>query len=266
MAKQALCVGINDYPGTNNDLSGCVNDANAWAALLAEHYGFARTDVKILLDAQATKSAIMAGLKALLAKSKAGDILVFMLAGHGTYVADESGDEEDYDEAMCPHDCDRNLILDDELRELFGGMANGVSLTVIADCCHSGTITRAAEGGGGADDRRARFLNPQAIGRKALADPRAAAAKRAAKPTQTAMKEVLLSGCSPTEYSYDARLGDKYHGAMTFHALKAIAAANHKISWADLHTRTRSLLDAARYPQHPQLEGTAANKKKPIFT
>ncbi|WP_349769079.1 caspase family protein, partial [Zoogloea sp.] len=27
MSKKALCIGINDYPGTQNDLSGCVNDA-----------------------------------------------------------------------------------------------------------------------------------------------------------------------------------------------------------------------------------------------
>ncbi len=31
MTKRALCVGINDYPGTNSDLSGCVNDAEDWA-------------------------------------------------------------------------------------------------------------------------------------------------------------------------------------------------------------------------------------------
>jgi hypothetical protein len=27
MAKHALCIGINDYPGTKMDLDGCVNDA-----------------------------------------------------------------------------------------------------------------------------------------------------------------------------------------------------------------------------------------------
>jgi len=32
MAKLALCIGINDYPGTVNDLSGCVNDAQDWSA------------------------------------------------------------------------------------------------------------------------------------------------------------------------------------------------------------------------------------------
>ena len=40
MSKKALCIGINDYPGTDSDLSGCVNDANDWAAELASR-GFA---------------------------------------------------------------------------------------------------------------------------------------------------------------------------------------------------------------------------------
>ena len=34
MANRALCVGINDYPGSNMDLAGCVNDAKDWQALL----------------------------------------------------------------------------------------------------------------------------------------------------------------------------------------------------------------------------------------
>ena len=40
MSKKALCIGINDYPGTDSDLSGCVNDANDWAAELGGR-GFA---------------------------------------------------------------------------------------------------------------------------------------------------------------------------------------------------------------------------------
>jgi len=59
MAKKALCVGINDYPyGDDNDLNGCLNDARDWSTLLKKHFDF--TDVKTLLDAQATKVNIMA--------------------------------------------------------------------------------------------------------------------------------------------------------------------------------------------------------------
>jgi hypothetical protein len=36
-------------------------------------------------------------------------------------------------------------VRDDWLRETFGGLRAGVDFTVIMDCCHSGTITRAIE-------------------------------------------------------------------------------------------------------------------------
>lgn len=275
MAKKALCVGINDYPGDGSDLNGCVNDAKAWAQLLIDQYGFAKNSVMVLTDAQATKANIMAGIKKLLAGAKSGDVLVFQNSSHGTYVADEDGDEERFDEAICPYDCADNLIVDDELRELFGGIGKGVSLTVIADSCHSGTVTRAAvaenlPGHRTPDDRRVRFLHPTLIGRRGVANPwgRAvrAASARAAKYPESKMKDVLLAGCTPNEYSYDALIEGTYHGAMTYYALQAIKAANYQITYAQLHARLRYLLDANGYPQHPQLEGNAKNKKKQIFS
>ena len=54
MAKLGLCIGINDYPGTGSDLSGCVNDANDWAAVL-KWRGFTVTS---LLNRQATGKAM----------------------------------------------------------------------------------------------------------------------------------------------------------------------------------------------------------------
>lgn len=269
MAKRALCVGINDYPGTANDLNGCVNDAKAWSQVLTARYGFPGGDVKVLLDGQATKANIIAGLKALLARAQAGDILVFTNASHGTYVADDSGDEA-YDEAICPYDCDSNLILDDELRELFSGVGAGVSLAVVSDSCHSGTLTRAAvadavPGMRVTDERRVRFLNPAHLRRAVLQDPWTAQPRGKQAYPQSGMKEILFSGCRSSEYSYDARIDGVYHGAMSAMALKAIAE-NPQITWQQLQTRVQSLLDVADYPQHPQLEGGSANKKKPIFT
>ena len=42
------------------------------------------------------------------------------------------------------------------------------------------------------------------------------------------MSHVLLSGCTDHEYSYDAQIGERYHGAMTYHAIKAITDANFR--------------------------------------
>ena len=59
MANRALCVGINDYPGTNMDLAGCVNDAKDWQALL-ERRGY-RVDA--LHDREATRARIVEALR-----------------------------------------------------------------------------------------------------------------------------------------------------------------------------------------------------------
>lgn len=270
MTKKALCVGINDYPYDGSDLNGCVNDAKAWADLLVDNYGFARTDVRLMLDSEATKANIMAVLRDLVTGSKSGDMLVFTNSSHGTYVEDKNGDEEMYDEAMCPYDCADNLIVDDELRDLFTKLQKGVSLTVISDSCFSGTVTRAAvsevfPGMRTPDDRRVRFLNPALMGRAILENPFKAKPKGKTKYPESKMKDTLLSGCTDREYSYDARIGGEYHGAMTYFALQAIKEANYQITFQQLHTRLLYLLDEAGYPQHPQLEGKKANRIKQLF-
>jgi DNA-binding MarR family transcriptional regulator len=271
MSKKALCVGINDYPYDGSDLNGCVNDAHGWADLLLSHYDFVEGDIKLLIDAQATRAAIMAELQALLTGAKADDLLVFTNSSHGTYVADTNGDEPMYDEAICPYDCADNLLIDDDLRELFANLPNGVHLTVISDSCFSGTVTRAAIGENvpglrTPDDRRVRFLSPALRGQEVLENPWKAKPKSKSKYPESKMKEILLSGCSDKEYSYDALIGGTYHGAMTYFALQAIQAAEYKITLQQLHTQLNFLLDDAGYSQHPQLEGSAVNKKRFIFS
>jgi metacaspase-1 len=266
--RRALCVGINDYPYAGNDLNGCVNDAKAWAEILTKNFNFTTSDVKLLLDKQATKKNTLDALKKLLTGASAGDHLVFTNSSHGSYIADKSGDEEKYDEIVCPYDIDDNEIVDDDFRKMFANLPKGVSLTVILDNCFSGTATRAAvadilPGMRTPDDRRVRFLSPALRGLPVLENPWKAQPKTAMKYPQSKMNEVLLSGCSDKEYSYDAYFAGTYHGAMTYYALQAIRSANFQLTYAQLEQRIRNLIED--YPQHPQLEGKSANKKRQIF-
>jgi hypothetical protein len=140
---------------------------------------------------------------------------------------------------------------------------------VILDNCFSGTATRAPiseiiPGMRTPDDRRIRFLSPALRGLPVLQNPWKAKPKRPPKYTEEGMTEILLSGCTDKEYSYDAEIDGKYHGAMTYYALQAIAKAGGKLTYAQLHSRILNLIDD--YPQHPQLEGKRANKKRLIFT
>jgi len=80
------------------------------------------------------------------------------------------------------------------------------------------------------------------------------------------MKDILLSGCSDKEYSYDALIGDTYHGAMTYFAINAIRSLNYDITYQQLYDRLSYTIEDAGYPQHPQLEGKAINKKRRLFS
>lgn len=260
-------MGINDYPGEGNDLNGCINDANDWAGLLTEHFDFPGSDVKIMLDSEATKANVLSGIRDLVAGAQAGDVLVFTNSSHGSYVADTNGDEPKYDEILCPYDIAENVIKDDELRELFAGLPEGISLTVISDSCFSGTVTRAAPLRGVTDDRRVRFLNPRVRGGEELSpeELNRARSKRPEKYPESGMKEVLLSAASDRQYATDAYIEGGYHGAMTYFAIQIIRDANYDITYAELVERLRDLI-AADYSQDPQLEGTDENKRKRIFS
>lgn len=270
MAKKAFCVGINDYPDDGSDLKGCVNDAEAWAALLVDHYDFAKSNITMITDGEAIKQNMIDGIKNLLAGSGAGDVLVFTNSSHGTYCADTSGDEAKYDEAICPFDVKDNLLVDDELRELFAGVGDGVRLTIISDSCFSGTVTRAAIGETSGretpDDRRVRFYNPKLRGGVELPNPWKAKPKREEKFPEESMKEVLLSGCTDKEYSFDARINGTYRGAMSYCAIRAITESDYRLTYSELHERLLFFIEEEGYNQHPRLEGSGANKDRQIFT
>src|SRR5262249_36455697 len=148
--------------------------------------------------------------------AKQGDTLVFSNSSHGSYITDVDGDEAKFDEILCPYDIDSNHLSDDELRELITGVEVDINLTVILDNCFSGTATRAiVEGIKTPDDRRRRFLSPSLYKRRTLSNPFLIQAKvksiKKNKFPEEGMKEVLLTGCSDKEYSYDAVFNGVYH-------------------------------------------------------
>jgi hypothetical protein len=272
VAKRALCVGINNYPIDGADLAGCVNDARAWAGLLVERFDVPRSRVKVVTDRRATRKAILTGIKDMIAGSSAGDVLVFTNSSHGSYIPDTEDDEPDgYDETLCPWDVKGAQITDDELREILGEIPRGVRFTMISDSCHSGSVARARldeaiPGYRTRDQRRVRFLNPALVRRTRLV-PNVRRTKPSGRiGTIAAERYVLISGCRDDEYSYDAKIGGTFHGAMTYHAIKAIRAARYRITPAGLGRELNRRLPAAGFDQHPQVSGQAAARRRQIFT
>jgi metacaspase-1 len=265
MAKYALCIGINNYPGTSSDLKGCVNDANDWSKALKKR-GFS---VSLLLDQHAIGKAMREAMQTTIKKAQAGDLVVIQYSGHGSFVPDENGDEDDgSDECLCPYDINtKGPITDDELFELFGARANGVKIVMISDSCHSGTVARFAPistpptiKGKGAPQRTVRFLPPAVfLSKTELAKLGLGRNIRASSPPGR-YAALLLSGCRDVEYSFDACFENRPNGAFTFVALRALAKLPAGASYADWFHAIRSALPSQQYPQSPNLYGSRSMK------
>jgi hypothetical protein len=266
VSKRALCIGINDYPGTDSDLAGCANDARDWAAALARR-GFG---VSRLLDRRATRRAIVEAIEKLVEGARDGDRLVVQFAGHGSFVPDADGDEPDgTDECLCPYDVrSRGPITDDLLFELYSQRRPGVRLLMLSDSCHSGTVARFAPittpptiAGRRAPQRKVRFLPPGAfLSRTEAARLGARRARRAASPPGR-YAGLLLSGCQDTEYSYDAWFRGRPNGAFTFVALRELARLPATATYRTWYARIRAALPSQQYPQTPNLYGSSSMKR-----
>lgn len=264
MAKRALCVGINDYPGTQNDLNGCVNDATDWAAALKAR-GY---DVDTLLDNKATRKGMVDALVKLVTEAKAGDSRVFTYSGHGSWLPDTSGDEPDgRDEMLCPYDINsEHYLMDDDLAEIFKQKAKNVLLYVISDSCHSGTVTRFAPDPLAGRNRmpKIRFLPPLEFVKDPEVRARIPLAVRApSSPSRQAYPALLFAGCRDVEFSYDADFNGRPNGAFTRAALEALTG--NPGTPQEWFRAIRKRLPSQAYPQTPQLFGGLKAKKGPMF-
>ena len=254
--KYSLNIGINIYPDTDENLDGCVNDANDWAREL-ENRGFEATK---LIDSKATKEAIIGHIKELVAKAKRGDIVVITYSGHGTWVEDENGDEADgRDEALCPYDVAKgNIIIDDELHNIFINRNWGAKIIFISDSCHSGSVNMAPN----MLNRKVakiRFLEPKVYlrGDKEIVKKLKSIKKAKAKMKSTSL---LLTACKDMEYSYDTYFRGRANGAFTHTAIKCLKSLKKDATYQDWYRKIREHLPSSSYPQTPQIVATNYQK------
>lgn len=261
MNKRALCVGINNYPGTDNDLHGCVNDAHDWQQALLDR-GFS---VDTLTDSKATKKALVTSLEAKISSAQPGDILVFTYSGHGTWVPDTNGDEVDgRDEALVTYDIgSQGPLLDDTLSELFAGAQRGVRLIFISDSCHSGSVSRFL-GKHEPLEPRVKFLPPAHFLPSTLLT-HARSIERATVRGRARQTALTMSGCQDSEFSFDASYKGRPNGAFTRSALDALAKLSVDATYGDWQKAIRKLLPSAQYPQRPQITATDTQRAWKIF-
>ncbi|HEX2837568.1 MAG TPA: caspase family protein [Phycisphaerales bacterium] len=268
MARYAVCIGINDYPGTGSDLSGCVNDAKDWRAALQAR-GF--KVLPSLLNSDATGKNMREAMQHVVSMAKGGDTVVVQYSGHGSYVDDVDGDEDDgHDECLCPYDIDtKGEITDDELFQIFNAKASGARVVFLSDSCHSGTVAKFAPSfsrSAAKVDRRVKFLPPQTfLSKQRLANMGGVNAGFRMGKAPGRYAALLMSGCMDYEYSYDAVINGRPNGAFTYAAVKCLAALTKSATFAQWHRAVRTMLPSQSYPQSPNLYGPSNWKKWKVF-
>ena len=148
-AKRALLIGIDDYRQVSR-LEGPVNDAIEMKSFLVDGLQYAQSDIKLLINEDATRANILASIDDwLIAPTASEDEIFLFFSGYGFQQPDDNNDEADaLDETWVPVDAvvevgdegsysTRGMITDDDIDNRLQSLAGKQVYVVIDSCQHS---------------------------------------------------------------------------------------------------------------------------------
>jgi hypothetical protein len=273
--RAALLVGIDHYAAGEEGrapprLSGAKNDVRRVRELLLSRFGFARDDVLVLEDEQATHAAIVAAFHdRLIARSGPETEALFWFSGHGSRCEDLSGEA-----AREPGGKDSTFLAfdsraggagsldltDDELHSLLHALGRRTArITVVTDACHSGGAVR----GAGVLPPRFAEPPPQPPRPEDLAPlwPKDVPFVEDGDPRRLEpLSYVHLAACAHDEVANEHAVGlpsgDRLvHGALTFFLLDALERLQPGTTYERLACDVGVRLAAAYRGQQAQAEG-----------
>ena len=275
-ATHVLLIGVDSYPHVR-PLRGAVNDVEAIRRVLTTDLQVPARSIRLLVNEQATKQAVLEAFADLAQRSRPGDAVFIYYSGHGWLVADQDGDEstfnedERFDEALVPYDAvpwpkerayepNPTLLTDDELARALGPMP-GRRVAVIFDSCHSGNGLRGLPG--------------TEVGRSLYTDaPIPPSRFRSLTPRVPSMdmggQVVFVAAARWRETASD--LGEfegRRHGALTASLLRSISNAGagwtKVLSWEALFRQAREdLLSQGIASQTPTIVGAPLMGRAPV--
>ncbi|GIF05192.1 caspase family protein [Actinoplanes siamensis] len=253
----ALVAGIDAYRAVT-PLTGCRNDAGAALALLRSRAGD-RLRAAELYDGEATRDAIVDGIRRHLGQAREGDTAIFWFAGHGStsplppqlWPLEPSGRMQtlvcaDSREGEVPDLYDKELsVLLDQVA------ATGCHVAVVLDSCHAAGMVRGE------------LPEPVAHVRKV---PPAA---RAPEPGDlipelragwTALpgrsRVVQLAACRSDQLAQELPMdGGSPHGVFSWALLRALTQLGPRATYRELLAAARCAVEDRVAFQTPQLDG-----------
>ncbi|BBM86236.1 caspase family protein [Candidatus Uabimicrobium amorphum] len=254
---KALLIGINKYENLPKKywLDGCENDVSIVKNMLKTH--FSVDNITTLINEEATRETILKELDKLsqYAKKPSTQIIIFF-SGHGSLKKDgPDGDEADgFDETILTYNSTlqgEGDIIDDEIHQVLQNLtALKAHVTMIFDCCHSGSGNRGST-------KMRNLERPFSL--------LSQTAKMEVEKHEAIPGMVFLSACHSYEKEpeYVDKISGKTFGLLTFHLVKAIEEAKQQtITYQWLFEKIHSYYAQIPWTPSPTLSG---NKQKIVF-
>jgi len=256
-----------------NSLPGLDKDMTMMRHVVAK-LGFKADEILELRDEQATLAGVTQAMNDWLVKGTApGDRALFYFTGHGSWVADANGDEDDgRDEVLVMHDSHisddgtqlLNALVDDDIGVILDRIRAGTML-VFVDACHSGTITRDTMG-----DLRTR---PGSIVKELVYKGMGTAAsinrtaRSLPKPPLDGTKQryLALTACDDPEQSLATPSGSLF--TLGLHRA-VMALPDASLTMRRLLEQSSTFIQGSADPDevhHPQLNGDMARADEPLI-
>jgi hypothetical protein len=245
-------MGSGERPSFLN-LEGAVNDAVEFSVLL-QKYGFEEKNIELLTEEKATAQNILDRFQAGLidASGCPGDVSVFFYSGHGSEIRNIARPENStdaYDQTIVPYDAPDGVadIRDKELVRLYLAAAKkGIWLTVVADSCHSGGLSRgAARFSRGKDaPKDPRYVNDKGI----VEDP-------TRKDSGVPHPVLVMAAAYENEEAKEDDTGDEPHGAFTKALLEKLRDHPENEAIGSIFSDVQASVASRFGDQHPQLFG-----------
>lgn len=288
-APQALLIGIGEFAHKSIPaLPGTANDLVAMQDRLVKRWGFAATDIRVLKDSAATRTAILRELDALQARSGPGDLVLIYFSGHGTSAQADARNPYDLPTrtgAWLPYDISdmqpaamrEKLIVGrrDLLPRLKQLDEAGRMVVVLNDSCFSGQMVRSSSKRERGVPRYVPIVDTAALTRASAASPGSAPLPPREPPPPYPYKNVLmLSAASDSEAAMDISCPDNRnrcdllvkewptvdglaHGAFTDTLLRLmdgqLGSAAGALNYAQAREAISQFMNQRGYGHEPQL-------------
>ena len=260
MKLYALLIGINTYSENSlqriNSLSACVNDTNNMRQFLLKNYGdiVNENQIQLLTNEAATRTNVIKGFREHLTQAQAEDVVLVYYSGHGstgiTATEFQKFTTDNEEQTWVLHDSRTaagNDLADKEIALLLEEIGiKKPQIIVIADSCHSGSVTREVEE---FQSMTARFTLGDNRPRSLESYLEGAYLQRS-KNTIPETPHLLLAACDRTERAWEV----SGSGVFTKSVLEILEKNGGQIRYTDLFVQTRARVQSKLTNQSPQLE------------